>query len=144
MSNTNNHAYDKSKKYKKWWLVAYYDKINSKIKFTFLDNGFGIPRTIKKSYKERINKLLEEKIPNGRSKTQDNFLVSSALEGEFRTKTGFAHRGKGLPDIADKAKKNMIQGLTIISRKAYLNVSNNDSQELSNIFYGTLLSWEYS
>ena len=46
--------------------------------FVFLDTGLGIPSTVYKKWKEKINFTI-----------QDSFLIKSALEGEERTQKIF-------------------------------------------------------
>jgi len=139
MANTRNHAYDRlTNPIARWWLVAMYNEKDISVHFTFLDNGFGIPRTIRKKPLEKLAGIFRG--------LKDTELISSALEGEFRTKTGFKWRGKGLPKIRSYVINGAIKNMQIISNNGYVFCEKDDmqTQELENRFYGTLLSWDIS
>ncbi|MGR3219044.1 MAG: hypothetical protein ACUZ8H_04405 [Candidatus Anammoxibacter sp.] len=122
---------------KKWYLMLIYDKQNRIVKFVFLDNGVGIPNTIKKRFYEQI--------PIFTKMFHDNALIHSALKGEGRTSTKQSHRGKGLPKIYRCAtEKKEIKKLVIVSNYGYLDLSNQDYYDLKSKFNGTLYSWEMS
>ncbi|NKE71860.1 hypothetical protein [Candidatus Manganitrophus noduliformans] len=144
MANTKHHAYAARSLHSKWWLMASYDQNSKKIHFTFLDNGFGIPRTIRKKNTEKINEKLREMVSKVVAvESLDAILINSALKGEFRTQTSKAYRGKGLPRIYETAQQNKIDTLVIISRKGFVNSSSREVRPLKRIFYGTLLSWQF-
>jgi len=85
MGNTKEHAYaSHDAKYAKWWLIAQHDS-SSKITFAILDNGKGIPETVRKKLIERVFGY------------NDSHIIRSVLIGEFRTATELKNRGKGLP-----------------------------------------------
>lgn len=135
MANTRNHAYASQSIYTKWWLMASFNDDLRMIRITFLDNGFSIPKTIRKNLGDYIKQI------TGFQK--DSTLIFSALKGEFRTQTGQSYRGKGLPDIYKHALDNKIENLIIISKNGYVNASQGISKELENSFYGTLLTWDF-
>lgn len=135
MANTKNHAYKLDSIYTKWWLMASYDKDARKVHFTFLDNGLTIPETIRKNFFEYVKQIYGGQ--------KDGSLIYSALNGEFRTKTGAKHRGKGLPNLYSTAKNNEIENLIIISRRGFVNTSTDSVVELNKHFYGTLISWDF-
>lgn len=150
MANTNNHAYKTNSYYRKWWLMASFLQSDNKVHFTFIDNGFSIPSTIRMKWREHVQKL-KEKIftsimPDSQIKNrlQDSFLIESALKGEFRTRTKVEHRGKGLPKIYETAQNQKIDNLKIISKRGSISVNNSSivAKEIEGIFYGTLLSWD--
>lgn len=142
MANTFNHAYNKNnlKSLAKWWVMASYDAVKDKVVFSFVDNGFGIPHTLRKNYLEKIRQYLPL------FENMDSQLVLSSLNGDFRTKTKLKHRGKGLPRIYRSAQHDEIQNLTIISKKAYVTAKPGKlhSDEMMNTFHGTLLTWTFS
>lgn len=131
MANTREHAYTVDDYNRRWWATALYDENNKKVNFTFLDNGMGIPETVKKNVWE---KFLRE---------SDNKLITSALRGELRTRTGDPWRGKGLPSINEYYQKGIIKNLVIISNRGYVNHENQEERDLNDIFHGTLLSWDF-
>ncbi len=134
MTNTKQHAYNNVGN---WWLIAQYNAEVNKIQFCFLDNGQGIPKSVKMTFRERFLELLP--ITNN----QHSKLIFSTLNGEFRTKTGFSYRGKGLPKIKQYSDEKFVDDLVIISNKGYVNLNNNELKELEHKFYGTLLSWNF-
>lgn len=142
MANTRNHAYLTNSLYTKWWLMASYNDEQKKVHFTFVDNGQGIPTTVKK----RGMEIVREKFGNTPIiKLRDSELINSALKGEFRSKTGYRYRGKGLPRIHEEATttEGKIKNLIIISKKGYINCTTGVIKELNKKFYGTLLSWDF-
>ncbi len=142
MTNTHNHAYNETfGLYNKWWLMASYDADLSRVHFVFLDNGLGIPKTIRKNFKERVIELFGNLVL--KNAVDDVGLICSALRGEFRTRTGDSYRGKGLQKIYDSMRANSINDPTIISRRGYVNCSSLSGTELNKTFHGTLYSWFY-
>lgn len=145
LANTKNHAYKYSAEYNRWWITAIPDKSNDKVHFTVLDNGLGIPKTVRKKISERVYKMGEYlKI---RSSMVDNDLIISALMGDYRTKTGKEERGTGLPSIYEMTECQQAENLTIISNSAYILTGRNktilDTKKLKSEFEGTLLSWDF-
>ncbi len=137
MANTRNHAYETGmEKFSKWWIVAMYGRETDSVHFTFLDNGLGIPATIRRTFIEKFTGIW-----GGRD---DSELIASALMGEFRTQTKAKWRGKGLPRIRRYVESNEMERLTIISNNGYVYCDGNDTntKELGKKFYGTLLSWD--
>ncbi len=135
MSNTKQHAFHVDNQYDLAFLnwYAYAEDLGDFVRFVFLDTGFGIPSTIRKSFFEHIPLL-----------SSDARFIASALRGDFRTDTGQKHRGKGLPEIYDSVKKGIIRSLTIFSgRGLCLTNEKNEIVEktLSSVFNGTLFSW---
>lgn len=134
MSNTCEHAYTKeSMKLNKWYLFA--QKDNDVFKFTFVDIGLGIPKTVRTRFLERTFK-------------SESHIIESALNGEFRTKTGKEFRGKGLPKIKECVSEQNLKNFTIISNKGCCRIVNNgaqsfiDNNELKMPIIGTVYYWE--
>lgn len=137
MNNTRQHAFSESnsvwnsKALHNWY--SYAEDLDDEIRFVFLDTGLGIPSTIKKTFWEKIQPL-----------TSDAKLMSSALHGEFRTKTGKRFRGKGMPEIYESAKNHYISSLKIFSGKGMCSIEDDGSIDETNLemkFHGTLFSW---
>lgn len=140
MSNTLHHAYANrtGAELTRWWLIAYYDKDSRLVQCAFLDTGEGIPRTMRHKLRERLVKLF----PGARSRAAlDSQLIMSGLSGEFRTRTGQSHRGKGLPQISAVAQSQQIAELSIISGRGCVNAKTLDPAHLDRRFHGTLYSW---
>lgn len=137
MTNTKNHAYkDKNKVEKevnnhKWYLMAYHTDNN--VHFVFLDNGNGIPQTLRWYWKDLFSG----------TKWYDSKLIESAMQGEIlRSQTGEVKRGKGLPKIYKTSKLSYIEELIIIANKGFVNCKNDTNAELKLKFKGTLISWK--
>lgn len=138
MNNTVHHAYGKDYRsnYSKnsWYLFS--EKREDSIVFVFLDTGLGIPSTVYKKWKEKINFTI-----------QDSFLIKSALEGEKRTQTNLKNRGRGLPQILECCKSGLIDNAYVYSGKGYCTINKIDNGEINTIemknsIFGTLFSWE--
>lgn len=133
MANVNEHAYDskvKNSPLSTWYCYVKFEY--SKVKFIFLDTGFGIPATVLKKFLENINPFLSE-----------SKIIRSALNGDFRTKTGLEFRGKGLPGIMAKHRSGQIQELQIISGsgKVRNEGTNPVDEDTSSKLKGTLYAW---
>lgn len=135
MSNTHKHAYNISIKYPRWYCYVEYSKNEKLLRFTFMDTGEGIPATVRKNFKERIDLL---------NLTDENKYIISALSGEFRTSTRQSNRGKGLPSIKECCDKKYINNLKIISNYAEVSYSSDrlSGKDHKTLFRGTLFYWE--
>ena len=139
MANTKNHAYVGSRATRippSWRLVAMCDKSRNCVKFSFLDNGIGIPVSIRKDFAEQVR----QQVAIGKI---DGKLIESALRGKFRTRTLSKERGKGLPKIFEYQQTEQIKNLQILSNRGYVNCATSEVKNLSDKFFGTLLSWEF-
>lgn len=143
MANSNNHAF-RTKNKGRWWLIARFNKKANNVRFVFLDRGLTIPYTVRKSVSEQIEDAIPEVVKRlvPIVSSQDAELVLSALEGDFRTTTRQANRGKGLPMILDAAKSGHIVNLRVFSR-AGLYTSGGGPAPLPISFPGTMLSWDF-
>ncbi len=133
MLNTYQHAYRGSTEQTNSWYM-YVEKVERKIRFTFLDTGLGIPSTVKKKFIERLFK-------------GESDIIISALNGEFRTQTGQKYRGKGLPKIKECVMNHNLDELYIISNKAFCDLKCNDKfeiekKDLNASLQGTIYYWE--
>lgn len=134
MGNTIQHAYLESDKLEKKWQI-FVQNTKNYVQLIFLDTGMGIPNTVRKNWAEKVLKLF----PGIR--TKDSTLLRSALNGQFRTRTGESYRGKGLPQIFKAFSQEYAKSNFICSGKGvYRNLVggytgfNDKEQE----FYGTL------
>ena len=128
MSNTNEYAGNEMGD-KHWWTMALHDKKTDKVLFAFVDNGVGIPSTVKRKWFDY---------------SSDSELIKKAAAGIYqmsgsKTKT----RNKGLPQIRKYNEDGFIQNLVIISNNGYYSVKD-DTKELSNFFTGTMIAWEFA
>lgn len=135
MLNTYQHAYTTadSNKLNKWYLFAQKDA--NVLKYTFLDIGLGIPKTVRKKWTERLW-------------STESSIIASALDGEFRTTTKKEYRGKGLPKIKECVKEHKLNNFTIISNKGFCKLKDNNGElaieenELQKPIFGTIYYWE--
>lgn len=144
MANTKNHAFEARSISPLWYLMSIYDEKSKDVTFTFLDAGFGIPKTIRinkaESFLEKIDKLMR-KLHKDIKLINDMELIMQALKGAFRTRTIKGYRGKGLPAIHQYYKSHSIENLIIISRRGYINLSQKN-RVLRDDFLGTMVSWK--
>jgi hypothetical protein len=137
MANSKNHAYTYGGS---WWLSASYeDQPSPRVRFVFLDNGKSIPYTVRRTLLENIQLTLFPSLPT----VSDAQLISSALNGTFRTQTGLKHRGKGLPKIYQSAKAGSIANLVVLSRQGMVIAENDELRMLPRPFGGTMLAWDF-
>ncbi len=146
MTNTHNHAYGidgEEDSGRRWWLIAVYSPLSKNISFAFLDNGVGIPATVRKTLSESLQETLMDFLAAVGLSSDEDF-VTSALKGEFRTQTELAWRGKGLPKIYSFQKQNRIENLFVVSQNGFVDCSKDLSLRKSRKFEGTLLTWDFT
>jgi hypothetical protein len=141
MANTFAHAYGNNRQMSKWYIMASYMPEKKKISFCFLDCGNGIPSTIRKSMREKASNLTSRLL--GGRRTDDSFLINSALMGEYRSRFIERHRGKGLPKIYEYYKKKYYDNLLIMANYGYVNCATSEQRALEVKFQGTLISWDF-
>lgn len=130
MNNVREHAYE-GMHHKKWWLMALHDESCERIHFSILDNGRGIPQTVRK------------KIPDYFT-GNDGELIKSSFSGQNRSETRLPYRGKGLPKIKALLDKGLITNMRVISRFGEYKADHNSCSNMAKEFRGTLLSWDFS
>ena len=132
ITNIKDHAYENDNIFENSWYI-FVENTQNKICYTFMDNGLGIPTTIKKS---KIEKFIEKFDADKEYK-----YIEAGISGlEKRSKTGQIERGNGLPSIYEQYKCNKIDKLIIISNKAYFIEKN--ARDLDNNLNGTIFYWE--
>lgn len=133
MSNTMQHAYKNNLMDSQWYCFVEHD--SGVFRFSFLDTGWGIPKTVRKKWYERVRFL---------GLVNEDDLVRSALNGEFRTQTKELNRGKGLPGIYENYKKSNLRDFEIVSSRALVRAVDGGlvSQFLDNPLIGTCISWQ--
>ena len=128
------HAYNKRNELifdPSWYIMVEND--NNKIKYTFMDHGFGIPTTVKKKTVEEVLKML--------NLDKEYKYIKTALDGSYkRTQTGKDERSTGLPDVYEKYINKKISNLIIISNYAYY--CEDKSKDLTIDLTGTIICWE--
>lgn len=132
ITNIIDHAYQKLGLFKHQWYIFVENNID-KITYTFMDNGLGIPTTIRKSIIEKIIETINAEA--------EYKYIETALSGVHkRSETGKRERGNGLPSIYEQYLNKKIENFVIISNKAYY--SENKKYDLKEGLNGTVFYWE--
>ncbi|MDB5132719.1 MAG: hypothetical protein JWR02_2468 [Mucilaginibacter sp.] len=128
MTNSVNHAYLNNEREKTWYISTNHYIDQNKVEFCFVDNGDGIINTINFKFKDRYFTSNEE-------------LLERAFDGEFRSRTKLANRGKGLIVIKNNHKNMTIKGLKVITNNVFLDFDSSSAIKLKTPFSGTFYSW---
>lgn len=132
ITNIIDHAYQKQGLFKHQWYIFVENNID-KITYTFMDNGLGIPTTIRKSIIEKIIETINAEA--------EYKYIETALSGVHkRSETGKRERGNGLPSIYEQYLNKKIENFVIISNKAYY--SENKKYDLKEGLNGTVFYWK--
>ena len=106
------------------------------------DLGIGIPRSLPLNWSQGVLAQIFAKLPIGGS--PDVNAVRVALE-VGQTRTGKAHRGKGLPEIWRAVRGNPEAGILIHSNRARLawdgKANKEHEAEFADSISGTLVMW---
>lgn len=155
MTNTGQHAYNKGERIKNQWFI-FAENSGSCIRYTFIDTGEGIPKTMSK-YMIKISENEIEK--DGHLKAildsfteennlDGNLIITGLTKGGFRTRTNKSYRGKGLPEIYNHFKDDKkTSSLKIISGACLCEFDEKNREKaiitnLNDKFVGTLFYWE--
>ena len=136
MLNTVQHAYESTSKLINNWY-SYAECNDEDIIYMFFDTGEGIPSTI-----ERNVSFL------GIKKEKDSDMLSSAMNGDFRSSTKLKTRGSGLVSIKNSISLDKIKYLSVITNKAsntYMINENNlveNKSDMKGSLTGTLYYWK--
>lgn len=132
ITNIKDHAYDTTNIFEPSWYI-FVENNPCELIYTFMDNGLGIPTTIKK----KIIELLKSSF----SLDKEYKYIEAGVSGlEKRSQTGKTERGNGLPSIYEQYRNNKVDRLVIISNKAYFETEN--SRDLKNELHGTIFYWK--
>lgn len=154
MNNSCEHAYSNNeleilKDLKGLWFV-FIENADDKLKFTFMDTGIGIPKSIFKKKEGSVKdlELLFSPAIFEKSDSNESFVVQ-ALKGEVkRANTKESNRGRGLPEIYGYYKDDhFISNLCIVSGNEICrfydsNRTTPNFKKLNYELYGTLYYWE--
>jgi len=137
MTNTVEHAYENGMNIvSHWYIYIDYDELKKEFHFAFLDNGLGIPTTVKKTSWEKFQKWVADK---GILIYGQVDLIEASLLGAFRTRTQEENRGKGMPGIYEFLKKKKVNNLVIVSNNGYY--SETKKIDMNATMRGTLYYW---
>lgn len=138
VGNTYDHAYNKdatkSMPYQaKWWAMAHYQQ--GMVSCSVLDNGAGIPATMKKKFLEAVKFWGRE----------EHILLFKAFTEPARSRLELEFRGKGLPKIYELVCRDYLKNVRVVSNKAFVNLSNlGENKKLQRPLKGTLYSFEFT
>ena len=133
MANSVNHAY-KDKKNVKWWISASHDVNLKKVHFVFVDNGFGIVKTLGEN---RLKKVVY--------KFKNNLdLLASAFSGAIKSRTGLDYRGRGLPKIISSSNLGHCSNFVAITNNVFFTGDKSTSKVLDEDFSGAFYYFELS
>lgn len=132
ITNISDHAYQSGGMFEHNWYI-FVDNKEDKITYTFMDNGLGIPTTIRKSIFEKIIETFD-------CENEYKYIEAAVGGIQKRSETGLLERGNGLPSIYEQYKNNNIDNLVIISNKAYYSKKN--KCDMDNSLFGTIFYWE--
>lgn len=137
MTNAVQHAYidNTSEMLEQWYLCV--EDTKEHLRFVFLDTGAGIPSTVRRSFGEYVLKGIIN---------DDDKILRSAFQGEFRTRTREPNRGRGLPSIYDYCKNGVVEEMLVFSGNGFCSFSkvNNfviETKKLHNYITGALYVW---
>ena len=133
MNNVKEHAYAGRKNFG-WWLMAMPAREEDIIYFTLVDNGKGIPGTVRRKLR------LSEIIP---FMENDAKLIQATVLEQNRSSTRLPYRGLGLPKLKKLADNKKIRNLNIISRNGGYLIDADKPYNLGVEFYGTMISWDF-
>lgn len=131
MRNSCDHAFQ-NKKDIRWHLAISHDKVKHLVKFSFVDNGEGIPRTLVKNYMTSIKTMFKG----------DAEMLEAAYHGESGSRTRLPWRGKGLPTIYESSVERHIKNFLVISNGVFLHFDKQITENIKVPFRGTYYYWE--
>lgn len=132
MANTINHAYLGKTFQKGWYFSVDHILEEHKVKFSFVDNGSGILKTLNRKFPDRIAKFIGK---NGN-------IIQRAFEGEFGSRTKLSNRGRGLRAIKKVFELGYVKSLKVITNNIFYDFENGTTEELHEPFDGTFYFWE--
>lgn len=141
VTNCIQHAYCGTKhvdSMKRWWMFS--QRRDDRLHVVICDLGMGIAGSLrqKPEWRDIIRRI------RSRPK-QDRAFVKAAV-GSLRTRTGFDHRGKGLPEMLDFIRSGKAGGFLVHSNHGAFAFDANAGIERAKYyekpFCGTLIQWE--
>ena len=112
MSNVFHHAYEMNEKTsfmaKKWYMYA--EHVDDYVRCVFVDTGFGIAKTARKNFGEKLRMMFNIKI-------NDSIIIESTFNGVFRSATNEKFRGNGLASVRNSVRNDIFKSFEVISGK---------------------------
>jgi hypothetical protein len=144
LTNAVHHAYQANRKDgtkiqgdKRWWMFS--QQREGFLTIVFCDLGIGIPNSLPLKNNSNLNKLLIT-FKGDKSDVQ-SIRVATELG---KTQTLESHRGLGLSEILDAARKEEQGGCMIYSNKGQYGFASDKrviENQYSDSIYGTLIEW---
>jgi hypothetical protein len=138
MQNTNNHA-SGNRRYGNcnWWLYVYNDQVENITKYSFVDLGIGI-------FKSLVATGLVKKVFKKISLLPNSELVDDLLSGKIQSRISEDNelRGKGIPQIVEYAKTDYFKRFYIIANDIKIDVKTGERWTLKNNMNCTFLYFE--
>jgi hypothetical protein len=140
MDNAMTHGYGsptsrgKWEPSSKWWMLGYRDEKTGELYFALMDQGFGMPKTLKTRFIERG--LL---IP----RNEEEMVLRAFNRSYSRTKQ--SNRGLGLPNLKKAALTPNSGELSVQTQNVYCHFKNGEQDQsgVSDIpLAGTLIVWK--
>jgi hypothetical protein len=135
MANSQEHAKPGHEGAYKWFFNVYFDKHTKVTKFTFVDLGVGILKSIQ----TRDQGFFQQIFSISKSNVQ---LLKGILQGKVGSRTNQPNRGKGLPRMYQYFRQGLIHRFVVISNDVYADFERGNFRTLKRPFHGTLISWE--
>ncbi len=136
MSNVYYHAYEKNSFMAKRWYM-YAEHVGDYVRCIFVDTGYGIAKTARKNFGERIRTFLGLKV-------DDSVIIESVFNGDFRTATNQRYRGNGLLSVRENVRSKIFEGFEVFSGRGRCIIPKDDDLDeiiticYDKILYGTL------
>lgn len=144
MANTQDHANgpEGSGSETSWWLFLYPSE--GDIDLIFIDNGVGLFESLPVKQHMHKRNYISEFIPGADelSKTVRRRellqVYKDLVNGNIKSSTGLAERGKGMPLVRGNAQVGVISQLTVISNDAYIDMLCDKVSVMDFSFSGTM------
>jgi len=114
-----------------WHLGISHDDDLNQVKFSFVDNGRGIIKSLSERKLQKVLNLFKDNVD----------LLDSAFRDGIRSRTGISWRGKGLPTIFENYQDGYFKNLIVISNDVFIDFEKNLSMKLEEPFNGTYYFW---
>ena len=144
MHNTVSHAKGQNEnEMKHWWLSVDQDKTNKIVKFSFIDFGVGVFKSLIETPSNSKWAKGVEYFKNLVNLDQNEIFFQEIIEGKIHASvTGHPYRGKGIPGVKQSFTRNQIENLYIITNNVMYVAKTNTFIKLSTWFEGTFYYFE--
>jgi hypothetical protein len=116
-----------------WHLEINHSENNNAVKFSLVDNGQGIIKTLNnKSFYESIKNILKD----------DAQILFNAFNNGIKSKTNLPWRGKGLPTIYEMYTDKVITNLVVVTNNVYIDFDKNIVSCTNSNYTGTYYYWQ--